>query len=307
MTAKTESVHFMNETTFLDRIFQSLVGRIFLACLQTALGSALLLLVFIFRQSVDLTTLIYAVVVGVGLLAGFSARRFLAGHTRPLKLLTAILAAALSLAVLYTLSGGFLGVNLFFQSHATPDWIGLIQLLVAAAAAWLVQQAFSKTPIKEETPASAPTIQPAAPASRPTIKNWTAKLSLTKLKTSPVNSASKVKSKKAEPALAIQKKTKKTTNIQKLAVTPTKVVSVPKPAKKAKKAKKPAQTAQKRAKKVTKEIKFIGAEEHVCPYCLDPVEAHDARGVKICPICKTHHHADCWGITGACQIPHTQG
>ena len=86
MTAKTESVHFMNETTFLDRIFQSLVGRIFLACLQTALGSALLLLVFIFRQSVDLTLLIYAVVVGVGLLAGFSARRFLAGHTRPLKL-----------------------------------------------------------------------------------------------------------------------------------------------------------------------------------------------------------------------------
>jgi hypothetical protein len=24
----------------------------------------------------------------------------------------------------------------------------------------------------------------------------------------------------------------------------------------------------------------------------------------VCPICKTWHHADCWGITGACQIPH---
>ncbi|MFN2143918.1 MAG: RING finger protein, partial [Anaerolineales bacterium] len=51
-------------------------------------------------------------------------------------------------------------------------------------------------------------------------------------------------------------------------------------------------------------IHFIGEEEHTCPYCLDKVEKDDPRGVKICPICKTWHHADCWGITGACQIPH---
>lgn len=58
-------------------------------------------------------------------------------------------------------------------------------------------------------------------------------------------------------------------------------------------------------KKVKKEIKFVGEIEHTCPYCLDPVLDHDPRGVKICPICKTRHHADCWGITGACQIPHS--
>jgi hypothetical protein len=26
--------------------------------------------------------------------------------------------------------------------------------------------------------------------------------------------------------------------------------------------------------------------------------------VKVCPICHTHHHADCWEVTGTCQVPH---
>jgi hypothetical protein len=53
---------------------------------------------------------------------------------------------------------------------------------------------------------------------------------------------------------------------------------------------------------------WLGEEvEHRCPYCLDLVEEHDPRGVKICPICHTYHHADCWAITGVCQVPHYHG
>jgi hypothetical protein len=26
--------------------------------------------------------------------------------------------------------------------------------------------------------------------------------------------------------------------------------------------------------------------------------------VKVCPVCKTRHHADCWSVTGTCQVPH---
>jgi ribosomal protein L37AE/L43A len=51
-------------------------------------------------------------------------------------------------------------------------------------------------------------------------------------------------------------------------------------------------------------IHLIGKEEHRCPYCLEEVTSNDARGVKICPICHTYHHADCWAVTGACQVPH---
>lgn len=51
-------------------------------------------------------------------------------------------------------------------------------------------------------------------------------------------------------------------------------------------------------------IRLIGKEEHRCPFCLEEVVPGDSRGVKICPICHTHHHADCWAVTGTCQVPH---
>jgi hypothetical protein len=51
-------------------------------------------------------------------------------------------------------------------------------------------------------------------------------------------------------------------------------------------------------------IQFALVEEHRCPYCLDPVTHNDPRGVKECDVCHTLHHADCWAITGMCQVPH---
>jgi len=51
-------------------------------------------------------------------------------------------------------------------------------------------------------------------------------------------------------------------------------------------------------------IQFALVEEHRCPYCLDIVTRNDPRGVKECEVCHTLHHADCWAITGVCQVPH---
>jgi hypothetical protein len=51
-------------------------------------------------------------------------------------------------------------------------------------------------------------------------------------------------------------------------------------------------------------IQLALVEEHRCPYCLDPVNRNDPRGVKECDVCHTLHHADCWAITGVCQVPH---
>lgn len=55
------------------------------------------------------------------------------------------------------------------------------------------------------------------------------------------------------------------------------------------------------------EIRLLGELEHRCPFCLEVVEKNDPRGVKICKVCHTHHHADCWAVTGACQAPHHHG
>lgn len=51
-------------------------------------------------------------------------------------------------------------------------------------------------------------------------------------------------------------------------------------------------------------IKVNGVTEERCPYCLDQIVKNDPRGVRVCPICHTPHHADCWAMTGNCQIPH---
>jgi hypothetical protein len=61
---------------------------------------------------------------------------------------------------------------------------------------------------------------------------------------------------------------------------------------------------KKRAARRKPKIQFALVEEHRCPYCLDAVARNDPRGVKECDVCHTLHHADCWSITGVCQVPH---
>ena len=54
----------------------------------------------------------------------------------------------------------------------------------------------------------------------------------------------------------------------------------------------------------TPELQISVYEEHRCPFCLEDVKRNDPRGVKECSVCHTLHHADCWDITGMCQVPH---
>jgi hypothetical protein len=51
-------------------------------------------------------------------------------------------------------------------------------------------------------------------------------------------------------------------------------------------------------------VQIAVVEDHRCPYCLEPVKRSDPGGVKECEVCHTLHHADCWDITGVCQVPH---
>lgn len=57
-------------------------------------------------------------------------------------------------------------------------------------------------------------------------------------------------------------------------------------------------------KKTSKIVQLSENIEHNCPYCLETVLTNDIRGIKKCKVCKTLHHADCWEVTGLCQVPH---
>jgi hypothetical protein len=51
-------------------------------------------------------------------------------------------------------------------------------------------------------------------------------------------------------------------------------------------------------------LRVVSVVEDRCPYCLDVIKRNDPRGVRTCDVCGTPHHADCWSITGKCQVPH---
>jgi hypothetical protein len=66
----------------------------------------------------------------------------------------------------------------------------------------------------------------------------------------------------------------------------------------------PVRPKRRRGLRRKPELQFSVYEEHRCPYCLDLVKRNDPRGVKECEVCHSWHHADCWNITGMCQVPH---
>ena len=210
----------------------------------------------------------YLIVVGLGLWAGFSARGLLKSRTQILKLLTAWAAAALSLAALSILSGGFLGFKLVNDQGQTPDWSGLLQFGAAAAAAWLVVQAFRPAPGAERSPAPPPALPVLMPEARPLIKEKAPKLSPpTRKQAAPKAAAGTKKTppkKKAAPPAGKTKARQKT---------------APLTAANRAKAQAPAPEARS-TKKALKEIKFIGAAEHTCPYCLDPVMPTTRAGLR---------------------------
>lgn len=61
---------------------------------------------------------------------------------------------------------------------------------------------------------------------------------------------------------------------------------------------------RKRSHHINNDVKLMGEEEHVCPYCLEEVVKNDSRGTAVCPECNTWHHQDCWDITGGCGVAH---
>jgi hypothetical protein len=66
----------------------------------------------------------------------------------------------------------------------------------------------------------------------------------------------------------------------------------------------PVKPKRKRTDHAKPRLLLSDQEEHRCPYCLELIDRDDQRGVVECEICHTLHHADCWAITGACQVPH---
>jgi hypothetical protein len=68
--------------------------------------------------------------------------------------------------------------------------------------------------------------------------------------------------------------------------------------------KKPASVSRRTISRRKPALRLSARVENRCPYCLEEIKPNDPRGTVECKVCHTLHHADCWAVTGVCQVPH---
>lgn len=233
---------------------------------------------------------------GLGLASGFTSRRALRGHTVALRLLAAVAAVIVSMLFVGWISGGDAGLAIPHPSQSTTDWNALLELTLAAGSAGLALAAWSggrvRTPIgtarpvpestdgaqeqaiRRTSPAPTGSVSIALPGARPGPVTGFVSRTGVRLR----GFAQRVQDWiDIRPGPWLQDHLPKWNLSSRLSVG---------------RAIRPGR------------VRLLGVEEHRCPYCLDVVERHDARGVVTCKVCHTRHHADCWAVAGMCQVPH---
>lgn len=305
------------------RVSESMPRKLILLLLLISASALLLSILFKLQTVLPLLLSTFFADTTLGLLAGFGSRSMLRERNLYIRSLIAIILASIGMMLLGYLTHWVLGVgplaidsqvmkqihkitwerNLFDQLQALKidwrtliefnklDWADPVHLAVSMLMAGLALDAWSAV---STTSASEPieleplpsTAAVAAPAPRrggraSSTSNGRARVHL------PGNWFAQLR-----PSPTPGRRTRSNRRSQAPVGTEAKIV------------KEPVVRPKRRRSRRKPKIQFALVEEHRCPYCLDAVTRNDPRGVKECEVCHTLHHADCWAITGVCQVPH---
>lgn len=259
-----------------SRFVESALGRLTLCVLFTTLVGLGLTLLFVLPTGFSPFLLKFVVIIGVGLAASFITRRLLGQRSAALRAVGALFASLIALGVLSPLTQGFIGLNLLHPYAIATPLDAAIQLVVVGLAAWAGQVAWARQ-------RTTVLVEPRQPREA---------LELTRTAAPP-----------PAPRPAARVRTRAAAQPGRWQRLVSRLLPPAAPTRKLRSVK-PARTRAARGAARGNGITLSAQEQHVCPYCLEPVTKRDPRGVKICKICKTWHHADCWEITGVCQVPH---
>ncbi len=299
--------------------------KVLLAAMLTAASGMGML--YVYQAAPSTIGVRYAWLAALGVATGLFSRIVLGRHTGALRFASALFSVVAGLWVADWITRGFIGFEIFDFDHPTPDIASLTELGIGWLTALVALRAWKKRPEKampaapqpEPVPLPAPqpapvlTTRPAATQVYPVhvrlagaadrtrtnlraaiapvisrITNWPPKRVNQPVS---LNLSQRVASEPAGHLMVVSNQPA----LKSVAVSPP-------PAKPLN----PRQVKRRKKKNYDNNVKLVGAESHRCPFCLEDIDQNDPRGVKICPICKTYHHADCWDVTGMCQIPHHQ-
>jgi hypothetical protein len=256
------------------------------AAISAGLGFAV---VYVLNRSILPAALVPTSAAGVGMVAGFVARWSLIRRSRLVRWLVALVGLCAGLIFLGWLSRGLLGLNLLRRAFVRPDWNGLGQLGLGGFTAWLGVCAWGRRP--------APSRMPAVSLGRAAARLRSSIGSRLRLRRNVASSAVVTSRSSASPARG--RTARRTRAARKTGARKKRASGRTKARRTTVRASKPKDVRRQRAA-----VRLLKAVEHRCPYCLGLVNPKDPKGVKECPICHTLHHADCWAVTGACQVPH---
>lgn len=296
--------------------------RILSVLLLVLSASGLAYLVYFSNRGILPALLIWTLVAGLGCFAGLSARILLPRRTTLLRWLTSLVALLAGLVFWGLISGGDLGVRIPSPAQDDPNLSWLVQLALAGAAAYLslvTWNAPSRSDATRIEPGSSPQqaaaklparSQSGTTPKRPSVSELGQRPTSARRNDLPLSTQSVYWEKRWQ--LARQELRNWRRKIRHWWDHGIKKPPVEPPS--AKKRKRPIRLQANRLRRTpaasrslpsrSANVRLIGKEEHRCPYCLEEVLPGDPRGVKVCPICHTHHHADCWAVTGTCQVPH---
>ncbi len=237
----------------------------------------------------------WATSASLGLISGFTARRVLRDHTALLRMLASIATMIVSMLFIGWVSGGDTGLVLRRQVHSSANWDGLLQVTIGATSAILAMTAWKRR--RAAPPADfadrVPETEGAARAARQPSPTLTGRAMAV------LQGASRgLQSRFALHADRIRRgfsgRVRGWRGIWRGRWLRERLP----------KWNLSTRLLRRRESIRRGHVRLLGVEEHRCPYCLDVVERHDPRGVVTCKVCHTRHHADCWAMTGMCQVPH---
>ena len=230
-------------------------------------------LVLLFRQMTWFPLLLFSFFADgtLAVVAGFGTRLLLSHRHWLIRTLTATVCTLVGLAVLGYFSDWKIGLDVITIGHGYVSWTDLTHLIVGMTVSWSTLWAWFRPAMIDVE--SSEYFGPARSVVVPQPRSWSLQPRLRISSSSGTHSGNG-----SRPSVH--------SRLKLVTRQPTR----------------PRMYRKSRLRRPHVQLAVV--EEHRCPYCLEPVSRTDPRGVKECEVCHTLHHADCWAITGMCQVPH---